>query len=438
MSFPSIRRTAIAVGVGAAALSLVLTGCSSSGSSDSGSVTISYLVDNGAATVEAGNALIADFQAKNPNIKVELETRPPGAEGDNLIKTKLATGDMNSVFQYNTGSLLKALEPDKSLVNVADQPWVSRLDENFKTVASTENGTYGVPTGQSSAGAIIYNKDVYTKLGLQIPKTWDEFMANNKKILDSGTAAPIAQTYGDTWSSQLFVLGDFYNVQSQDAEWAKKYTENKAKFADEPGVGGFEHLEEALKAGYFNKDYATATYDDGVRMIAKGEAAHYPILTFAASALSVNYPEAVKTVGTFPIPGKSADKNGLTVWMPSAAYIPKSTEGAELDASKKFLDFLATPDACKIVSEKIAPTGPFVIDGCTLPESVPAIVSDMQPYFDEGKTGLALEFVSPVKGPALEQITVAVGSGITPAKQGAAQYDEDVKKQAQQLGLEGW
>jgi raffinose/stachyose/melibiose transport system substrate-binding protein len=43
-----------------------------------------------------------------------------------------------------------------------------------------------------------------------------------------------------------------------------------------------------------------------------------------------------------------------------------------------------------------------------------------------------------VKGPSLEQITVAVGTGqMTPEEAGAA-YDEDVVKQAQQLGLEGW
>ena len=46
--------------------------------------------------------------------------------------------------------------------------------------------------------------------------------------------------------------------------------------------------------------------------------------------------------------------------------------------------------------------------------------------------------MSPVKGPSLEQITVEVGSGLRTAKDGAALYDEDVKKQAQQLGLAGW
>ena len=80
-----------------------------------------------------------------------------------------------------------------------------------------------------------------------------------------------------------------------------------------------------------------------------------------------------------------------------------------------------------------------MIKGCTLPADVPAVVKDMQPYFDRGRRGSpALEFLSPIKGPALEQITVEVGSGIRTAESGAALYDEDVKKQAQQLGLPGW
>ena len=44
--------------------------------------------------------------------------------------------------------------------------------------------------------------------------------------------------------------------------------------------------------------------------------------------------------------------------------------------------------------------------------SLPAAIKDMQPYIDAGTVAPALEFLSPIKGPALEQITVAVGSGI--------------------------
>ena len=80
-----------------------------------------------------------------------------------------------------------------------------------------------------------------------------------------------------------------------------------------------------------------------------------------------------------------------------------------------------------------------MVKGCTLPADVPQVVKDMQPYFDtRGGSSPALEFLSPIKGPALEQITVEVGSGIRKAADGAALYDQDVKKQAQQLGLPGW
>jgi len=59
-------------------------------------------------------------------------------------------------------------------------------------------------------------------------------------------------------------------------------------------------------------------------------------------------------------------------------------------------------------------------------------------YIDAGQAGPALEFLTPVKGPNLEQICVAVGSGQEDAAKGAADYDKDVEKEAKQLGLPGW
>jgi len=433
------RRSLVAIGAGGLALSLALAGCTAGGSdSDGDGVTLSYLVDNQEATVATAEALAEAFTAENPDITVEVETRPQGADGDNLIKTRLATGEMNDVFAYNSGSLLQALSPADTLVDLTDEAWVDKLDENFIESVGGGDGVYGVPMGQSMAGAVIYNKDVYADLGLEIPTTWDEFIANSEAIKAAGTAAPIVQTYGDTWTSQLFVLGDFNNVLAEDPDWAEQYTNNEAKYVDQPALAGFEHLQQAFEADLYNEDFASATYADGVSMVATGAGAQYPILTFAASQLMTTNPEAADTVGTFPLPGPDAETNGLTVWMPGAVYIPKSTEGEKLEAAKKFVEYLVTPESCDIQSETSSPQGPFVVEGCDLPDDVPAMITDLQPYFDDGRTNLALEFLSPIKGPALEQITVAVGSGITSAADGAAQYDEDVKKQAQQLGLEGW
>jgi raffinose/stachyose/melibiose transport system substrate-binding protein len=65
-------------------------------------------------------------------------------------------------------------------------------------------------------------------------------------------------------------------------------------------------------------------------------------------------------------------------------------------------------------------------------------VADELKYQQDKKTGLALEFLSPIKGPNLEKILIQVGSGISSGTAGAALYDNDVKAQAQQLGIKGW
>jgi raffinose/stachyose/melibiose transport system substrate-binding protein len=146
----------------------------------------------------------------------------------------------------------------------------------------------------------------------------------------------------------------------------------------------------------------------------------------------------VNDVGVFAIPADDAANTKATIWQPNAVYIPKTTEGDKLEAAKKFVAFLTSPGGCDVQNETLVPSGPYVTSACELPSDVPPLIDDLQKYFDEEKTAPALEFLSPIKGPNLENITVEVGSGIRPATEGAARYDEDVKKQAQQLGLEGW
>jgi raffinose/stachyose/melibiose transport system substrate-binding protein len=357
------------------------------------------------------------------------------------MKTKLSTGNMADVFYYNSGSLLQALNPDSQLVDLSGESWVKDLTKDFKSVVagSKGDGTYGAPLGTSQAGAVMYNKKVYEKLGLSVPKSWDDFMANSEKIKsDGGGVAPILQTFGDTWSSQLFVLGDFGNVLKQDPDWAKKYTAGKVKYADEPALEGFTNQEETFKADLYNKDFASVTNAQGMKMLADGQAAQYPILTGGIATVVQNEPDKANDIGVFALPAHDAADTTLTVWQPNAVYIPKTTTGDKLTAAKKLVAFVNSKGGCAVQNKDLTPSGPYVTSACSLPDSVPSLINDMQKYFDDGNTAPALEFLSPIKGPNLENITVQVGSGISTGKQGAELYDQDVKKQAQQLGLPGW
>jgi len=430
------RRVLLAA-TGVAALAIPLAACSTGGDSADGKVEISFLTQNTGTNIEAAEALIAAFEEENPDITVKLESQPAGTEGDNLMKTKLSTGEMEDVFYYNSGSLFQALNPDQNLVPLDDQPWVGDLIDTMSAVVSTENGIYGAPFGATQAGAVVYNKKVYADLGLEVPTSWDEFAANNEAIKAAGIT-PVIQTYGDTWTSQLFILGDFGNVLAQDPDWADEYTAGNRTYAEEPALQGFANQQEGFEAGWWNEDYASALYDDGARMVATGEGAHYPILTGIVSTFQQNFPDELENIGVFPLPAQNAEDTKLTVWLPNAVYIPKTTEGDKLEAAKTFVAFINSAGGCEVQTTAMVPSGPFATSACELPDDVPGLLTDMQPYFDEGNTNPALEFLSPIKGPNLENITVEVGSGIRPADEGAALYDEDVKKQAQQLGLDGW
>ena len=410
-----------------------------SGAAFAQQTTLSLFSPNDQAAVAYTEAMIAAFEAANPDINVEMEIGPGGTERDNMVKSRLATGTMNDVFVYNAGSLFQAINPMQSTVDLTNEPYMSTILSSFKQTVAAPDGTLrGVPYGQAMGGGILYNKRVYEELGLSVPMTWDEFMANNAKIKEAGMA-PVIQTFGDTWTSQLFILADYFNVQSKNPQFADMYTRGEAKYADTPAaMAGFQKQADVFNAGDLNEDFGAATLNDGLRMVAAGEGVHYPMLTFAVGTIAQDYPEQLNDVGFFALPGDDAAINGTTVWMPTALYISATTPN--LEAAKKLVAFVASKEGgCDPWVELNAITGPFLIQGCELPADVPAAVTDLQTYFTaDGRTAPALEFLSPVKGPSLENITVEVGSGIRTPEDAAALYDEDVRKQAQQLGLPGW
>lgn len=401
-------------------------------------VTLSVLIDNNAETIASMEALTAAYTAAHPDVTFDIEQRTGGADGDNIVKTRLATGEMADIFNYNSGSLFQALKPQESLTDLTAIEGQANVLDSFKQVVTAPDATVrGVPFGAAMGGGIFYNRKIYADLGLSVPKTWDEFMANNAKIAEAGKV-PVITTFGDTWTSQLFVLADYFNVQAEVPTFAADYTANKAKYASTPAaMRGFEYLEAVFKANYMNADFGVAKFDDGMRMVATGEGAHYPMLTFGIGNVKQNYPDNLADLGFFAQPGPDAAKNGLTVWMPAALYVPEASPNK--DEAIKFLNYVASVEGCNTMIGAAGASGPYLIKGCELPADVPQAVKDMLPYFQtEGMTAPALEFLSPIKGPALEQITVEVGSGIRPAAEAAALYDQDVEKQAKQLGLPNW
>ena len=401
------------------------------------SQTIKVYTDSGNDDRPIMVAIVKAFEKVNPNIHVIVDVGPSGTDAVALVKNQLASGTMDDVFVYYSGSLFQSLDPTKNLVNLADQPWQKNIVSSFYPTVSIGRKIFGAPLGSAMGGGILYNKVVYAKLGLKIPLSWAQFMSNSAKIKKAGII-PVIQTYKDSWTAQLLVLADQFNVQAANPNFASEFTSNRARVATTPAAfASFAHLADIKKAGFINKDYASANLDKGLGYLATGKGAQYPMLTFVATNLAQSYPKLVKNIGFFAEPGTSPKSNGLTLWMPPGLFIPNTTK--HLATAKKFIAFAMSPVGVAAMSSAVSPIGPYLVKNAKLSKRLSVISIDMLPYINSsGKTAPALEFLSPIKGPNLSQITVEVGSGIKTAKQGAVAYDLDVKKEAIRLGLPTW
>jgi raffinose/stachyose/melibiose transport system substrate-binding protein len=404
---------------------------SSGGTGNTGKTVITVMLDKD--TNFSGAEAVLNAAAEKFGVELQVEIRPGGTEGDNVMKTRLATGDMADIFLYNTGSLLQALNPERSIADLTNESWMVPVTDSFKTAASVNGRVYAVPYGSTQIGGWLYNKRIYRELGLQVPNTWRDLLANLDKVQAANKIALIG-SYKDTWTSQLIVLADEYNIKAALPNFPADYTANRLKVATTPAaLRSFEKMAETRK--YLNQDALATTYDQGIEMIATGQGVHYPMLG-GLNSIYTNYPEYINDIGVFGQPGDDPNKHGLTVWESSGWYIYKNSPN--VDICKKILEFYISQEGINIYGSKIKPEGPYAVKGIRLPaDSYPAVL-EMQTYFDAGKTAPALEFESPVKGPNLEQICVEVGTGITEPRAAAAAYDADVQKQAIQLNLPGW
>lgn len=394
-------------------------------------VTLTMLIDNGAEP-DGYEAVLALAEEKL-GIHVDVEIRPGGDEGDNIVKTRLASGDMADLCIYNTGSLLSALNPSEYFIDVTDLEVASTFDDAFTNAASVDGVLYGVPFGSSSAGGVMYNKELYEKYSLEVPETWDEFKHNLDVLKDAGENALIG-SFGESWTAQVPYLADNYAVLAQEPDFPEEFTKGTKKYAtSEAGLRSWEKLAETTP--YYNKDYLATNYNDACDMLVNGDGAHYIMLTMALRNIYSLYGEEVNKIGFFPIPGDTKEQTGLTVWASGAIYGNKNT--GKVEDIKRFMEFWVSDEAIDACVEKVLPDGPYH-NGYKLPDTAyEAVRVDMQKYFDEGKTALALEFMTPVKGANCPAICQELGSGQTTAEEAAKAYDEDCKKQAVQLGL-GW
>jgi len=320
-----------------------------------------------AAAILADHKITVDFQVV------------PDDQYFNLLKVKMASGEVPDVFQTNMPEAL--LDTAHTTVDLSDQPWVSRL-VNPGLVHYPDGKIHGLPQESSSFfGAAYYNKKVFKDLGLSEPKTYKEFLQVLETIKTKGKGiVPFYASDKDNWTTQIFMtLGYSVALGSRDDEVYTKLLTNKLKWTEVPEMKRIlADYAELYKKGYVNRDHVTATYEMAKEAVATGKAAMMLNGEWAAADILSKWPDT--DLGAFIIPFADQQVMGTGAYV-QGLMIPKA--GKNVAHAKEFVQIWSQPQYQNLFfQENPGFPGLKDVDGGKV---IPAVKSLVDRYVATGK-----------------------------------------------------
>ncbi|MCX6036358.1 MAG: sugar ABC transporter substrate-binding protein [Chloroflexi bacterium] len=192
-------------------LTFVLSACGGkTGTTGGGLVTITFSAWGAPEELAVWNQIVADFEAANTNIKVNVEVSDWGAYWDKL-KTQLAASTPPDIFAMDAPLFLD-YQSRGVLLNL--QPYVDQNPDMLKDVYpqtlsayQTSDGYYGLPRDFQTI-VLFYNKDMFDAAGMAYPTsdwTWEDLRTAAKQLTKDTSGDGKIDQYGfvfDQWDME--------------------------------------------------------------------------------------------------------------------------------------------------------------------------------------------------------------------------------------------
>nr|WP_321458462.1 extracellular solute-binding protein [uncultured Cohaesibacter sp.] len=253
------------------------------------------------------------FEAENPGFKVEdshiandaYKTKLKIAFGANEAPCVFTTWGGGPLREYikagNVTDLTPYLENNKEFTD--------RFMPASFSPAKYQGDIYGLPVMGTSVAVIIYNKEIFKKLNLETPKTWDELM-NVVKVLNEHKIAPFALANKAKWPGSMFFvyLADRIGGPSVFQKAADR--EPGGSFEDPTFIKAGKLLQDLVKANGFARGYNGLDYDIGGsrRLLYSGRAAMELMGSWEFGSIENENASFAKNVGFFPFPAVEGGK----------------------------------------------------------------------------------------------------------------------------------
>ena len=342
--------------------------------------------------------VVSDFEAANPDINVKLSINDREAHKP-AIRNFLSAGPPDITAWYPGNRMGPFV--DAGLIEDISDLWASdpNLSSSFEAIKPTmtrDGKQWGVPYSYYQWG-IYYRKDIFDKMGIAEPKTWDELLAACAK-LKSGGVTPI--TIGSKYLWTAAGVFDYLNLRTNGYDVHNDLTAGKIAYTDDRIRATFAKWEELVRPGYFVENHTSMSWQEAVAPFASGDAAMYVMGNFAVSVMK-EAGLSQDQIDYFPFPEITPGMPRAEEAPADALFIPSGAKNK--DDARKFLAFVARPD---VLSEWNGTIG-------LLPPHSEAEVSDDK-FIQQGMA------------------TVSTAAGL------AQFYDRDAPAEMAKAGMEGF
>jgi raffinose/stachyose/melibiose transport system substrate-binding protein len=269
-------------------LSLALAGCSSSSSSEESSadgkkvIKFMHLWPEGSSNAQFSivKDVIAEYEKEHKDIKIETEILNPDQYREKL-KVLASSNELPDIGMtwsdgfikpYVEGDILAPL--DDIVENDADlkDAFIPGVKESY----AVDGKTYGLPL-ELNISYVFYNKEIFEKYNLEVPKTFEEYKNVIKTLADNGVV-PATVGAKDGWPASFWFM--YLADRIGGSTILTDVIKGKAKMDDPAIVKAAEEVQNLVDMGGFVKGSSALSNDDAKGYFMNEQAAMFLTATW--------------------------------------------------------------------------------------------------------------------------------------------------------------
>lgn len=268
---------------------------------------------------------------KNIDVTIKLEMPNP-EQAKQILQTRLASGDAPDVFDVHATQDIPTYYKAGYLSDLSDQSFVGKLFPSIKDTVTYDSKVVAVPLESLSWG-YLYNKKIFSDLGLTPPQTLDELNAVIAKLKEN-KITPFELAFQESWIPQLMMalsLGG--TVSSAHPDWIEKMNKGEASYSDVSSV--FDVID-LIMANGTDKPFEVGSAA-GSTDFANGKAAMWVQGPWMSESILKAKPDMEFGVAPLPV---SNDPAGAMINLATSTSLAVSAISKNQDAAKDLVSFM--------------------------------------------------------------------------------------------------